>query len=456
MIKARHTFVYLLLLAAVAGYFCYFEVVKPRQQSASERLATKAFHFAIDQVSGLEVLVRGGKPLHLAKEDRWRMVEPITSDVDEAELNGLVSTLESLRNERQVMESADNLQPFGLQQPALTVRFKVGEAWHELLLGDKNPVGDAYYAKTGESAAVFLIAQGNWTVFNKGVNDLRRRQLLTFEPQSVIGLRVNWQDGSHVAVTRENGTTWKSLEQPEMAIKKSKVDNLLDQLQWMRARDFLADDTAGAAGYGLEPPDVSVNLQLKDNREVTLQLGKEDQGNKRVNALSSELPAIVQVEGSIVQELPKDLRTLENRSLLEFKSDRVKQVIWKMAETQGHAVHSGDNQWSLQDAAGKEQELKQSWRIRALLWELDETSYEQRLNDNPQPPEKPQGTLEFWDSQAKLGALLWGAPAAADTPMLTVWKSTGSGDEFQAVQVKAEVIRELEEKAQDLTNESEQ
>ena len=305
MIRARHTFVYLLLLAAIAGYFYYFEIIKPQQKSASERIATKAFHFAIDQITGLEVLVRGGKPLRLAKDGRWRMVEPITSEVDEAELNGLVSTLESLRNDRQVVASGDDLQPFGLQQPALAVRFKVGEVWHELLLGDQNPVGDAYYAKTGEHAAVFLIAQGNWAGLNKGVNDLRRRQLVTFEPQSVIGLRVNWQDGRQVAITRQNGAAWQSLEQPELVIKKSKVDNLLDQLQWMRAREFLADDTTGAAGYGLDPPEVIVRLQLEDRREVTLQLGKEDQGNKRVNALSSELPAIVQVEGSILQELPR-------------------------------------------------------------------------------------------------------------------------------------------------------
>ena len=126
-----------------------------------------------------------------------------------------------------------------------------------------------------------------------------------------------------------------------------------------------------------------------------------------------------------------------------------------MAETRGHAVQSGDNKWSLQDAAGKLQELNQSWRIRSLLWELDEVSYEQRLNGKPQPPEKPQGSLEFWDSKEKLGVLVWEAPAAADGQMLTVWKSTGSGDEFQAVQVKAEVMRKLEEKAQDLTSESE-
>jgi hypothetical protein len=455
MIRARHTFGYLILLAAVAGYFYYFEVVKPQQKSASERIAKKAFHFAVDQVTGLEILVQGGKPLRLAKDGRWRMVEPIASDVDEAELNGLVGTLEGLENERQVVASGDDLSPFGLQQPALTVRFKVGDAWHELLLGDKNPVGDAYYAKTGERTAVFLIAQGNWTVFNKGVNDLRRRQLFTFEPRSVIGLQLDWQDGSQVGVTRENDNSWKCQQHPETVIKKSKVDNVLDQLQWLRARDFLADDVAAAAGYGLEPPDVIVKLQLKDNREVTLLLGKEDQSTHRVAALSSELPAIVQVEGSILQELPKDLRTLENRSLLEFKTDQVKQVIWKLAATQGHAIHSGDSKWSLQDAAGKAKELKQSWRIRSLLWELDETTYEQRMRDNPQPPEKPQGTLEFWDSKEKLGALVWGAPVATDAPMVTVWKSTGAGHELQAVQVKAEVIRKLEEKAQDLTNESE-
>jgi hypothetical protein len=451
--KARHSFIYLLLLGAIAGYFYYFEVIKPQQKKEAERVAKKLFHFAVDQVDGLEILPRGGKAVRLNKDTRWHITEPITSDVDEAALNGVVSTLESLQPERQVVESSEDLKAFGLQDPALAVRFKVGEGWRELLVGDKNPVGDAYFAKTAERPAVFLLAQGNWTVLSKSANDLRRRQLLAFEPLTVTGLEVTWRDGSRLVVYKDSGGVWKSPDQPEMVIKKSKVDNVLDQIQWLRARDFLTDEVTGLAEHGLAPAEVTVKLHLKDNREEILQLGKQDTAKKRVVALSSELSAVVQVDDSLLQELPKQLRGLEDRSLLDIHTAQVKQVIWSLGQNQGHAVQTGDNQWSLKADSGKGEALKEPWRIRSLLWELGEAAYERRLQDNPAFPRQPQGTLEFWDAKEKLGSLAWEKPPQEDAPLTSLWKATGSDQKIQALQVKTELIRKLEDKVKDLARE---
>jgi len=143
MIKARHTLIYAIILAAVAGYYSYFEVFKTHQKQQAEQVARKVFQFAIDGINALEILPRGKPPVRLAKEAQWQIAEPIKADVDETSLTGMLNALETLQSDRQVVENSEDLKVFGLQEPALTLRFKSGEAWHELFIGDQNPVGDA-------------------------------------------------------------------------------------------------------------------------------------------------------------------------------------------------------------------------------------------------------------------------------------------------------------------------
>jgi len=94
-----------------------------------------------------------------------------------------------------VVSAAEDPAPYGLSEPSLKVRFRSRDTWMELLVGDKNPVGDGYFVKKADSPELFLIAVDEGRVLNRGVNDLRRKQLFAFEPENVVGMRLAWQDG---------------------------------------------------------------------------------------------------------------------------------------------------------------------------------------------------------------------------------------------------------------------
>ncbi len=450
MIKARHTLIYVVILAAIGGYFYYFEMYEPHQKQLAAQAARKVFHFTVDQVAALELLHRDQPPIRLEKQSHWQINEPIKAEVDESSLNGLLSALSGLQSDRQVVENTDDLKPFGLQQAALTVRFKSGDTWQELYIGDLNPVGDSYYVKTGDRPKVFLMARGNWSIFDKGVKDLRRRQLFTFEPQSVDSMEIIWQGGEHFSVNRDSNGVWNSADQVGKVIKKSKADQLLDHIQWLTARDFLAETTADAKQWGLDPPYVAVKLHLKDGQEVVLKLAKEDPGKKLATAASSQLDAIVQVEGGILQQLPKDLHGLEDLSLLSFKPDQVRAVAWIFAGGQGQLRRTDGSNWVWRLSGGKERPLNESWLIRSLLWELDEAEYEHRDQTAPEPAAEPGGYVEFWGPQEKLGAISWERPKTVENATVLMWLMSGEGVSPMAVQVKSEVVQKMEQKLTEL------
>ncbi len=90
MIRARHTLIYVIILAAISGYYTYFEVLKPSQKQEAEQQAKRIFQFRVDQVNALEILVRIKAPVRLVKEIQWRITEPIQAEVDPASLNGVL------------------------------------------------------------------------------------------------------------------------------------------------------------------------------------------------------------------------------------------------------------------------------------------------------------------------------------------------------------------------------
>lgn len=443
--KRYHSLVYFVILVLLGGYFYYFEVLKKEQREVAEKEAKKVFAFKTDQVGRVQIFAGDNETIRLTRETDWRIEKPVGSDTDEGAMMNLLDTLETLERERQVAEAPEDLKPYGLEKPALKIRFQVGEQWKELLVGDKNPSGESYYAKTGDQADVFLVEAGSRDVLNKGFDELRRHELFTFLPEDVTGILMKRSDNAtiHIEYSQE-GDTWKSPGDPEVNIRKSKVKNILDQLHWLRAEKFLENDVRNLTLHGLDSPEITIELQFREGRQATLRLGKNVENQDYVTAVSSELPAIVQVNVDILEELPKTLHDLEDRSLLAFDTESVSQVKWRMGEVQGHVIRMNADKWGKKSDQAKPEELKESWRVGSLFWELQDAEYEQEVKPAPNMPSQPHVRLELWDDQKKLETLVWDRSEKEPSAGTLVWIERE--EKIQAVRIKTETIDKIEEK----------
>lgn len=212
-----------------------------------------------------------------------------------------------------------------------------------------------------------------------------------------------------------------------MSIKASKVLNVLEQVHWLKARKFLENDPGNAQAYGLEPPYVTVTLTQPD-RTVTLRLSKKEGEKKTVAALSSELPAVVEVDAMILKDLPLALSSLEDRSVTGIPRDRVKGVKWLLAEEQGHVVRTEKDRWALKKDDKSSEPLKNSWAVQSLLWDLDDTEYKKKLDPEPARPGSGLAVLELWGDDVLLARLGWreegeaaGEDGAAGGETVPVW-----------------------------------
>jgi hypothetical protein len=441
--KWRSSLVYLLVLLLVGGYYYYFEVVQKEKRETAAREARKVFQFQPWGVTALTIKAKEKEKVQLKKDGQWKIVEPIKGDADNSSVDDFLGALSRLEAEHEVVAAPDDLKPFGLQEPSLVVAFQAGEQKWELLVGDKNPVGDGSYAKTSDLPKIFLIAEGNRPVLDKGLNELRRRQLFTFQLDDVVGVNLAGQEGRAITVDRAaDDKGWGVPGNPETKIKKSKMDNLIEQIHWLRAQNFLENEPKNLPAYGLEPPFATVTLRLKSGENAELRLAKKEKDGKQIAALSSQLPAVVQVASSILEDLPKELSALQDRSLLGFKPDTVNQVVWSLGDFQGHVVQMDESRWGFKAGEGQPEPIKDSWRVRSLLWDLGDAEYQAKLD--PVPPLMPQPScrIELRNGEKSLATVSWGKPPQEGREPVPVWVQRE--DETVVVSVDAELLRRIE------------
>ncbi|MCU0573794.1 MAG: DUF4340 domain-containing protein [Syntrophobacteraceae bacterium] len=451
--KWRHSLIYLAVLLVIAGYYYFFEVVKQAEREKAEAEAKKIFSLQADQISALELSAPDKPQVRLKREEgEWRITDPVASDVEKSAVESLVSTLAGLSWEVEVAREAQDFKPFGLTDPVpLKIRFTAGDRELELLVGEKNPVGRGTYARRGDASRVFLLETANWSLLNKGLDELRRRALFTFTPEEVTGLSLEWADGAGLHVLRDGGSdAWRAPERADMKIKESKVRNVIEQVQWLRAQSFVEEGLAGLESHGLMPPHARIRLQLVGERTAELTLAVKDaDAARQIKAASSELPAVVQVDAGILEDLPRDLPALEDRSLIGVKSRDVKEVRWTLGQARGHAVQLESNQWELRAESGQGAPLKEPWHLSSLLWDLQQAEYQRKVEPTPESPQEPHARMELLDAGRTLAVLTWEGTSgveqqpAGGAASKKVWVEEGG--QTTVFEVSREALQKAEE-----------
>ena len=105
-----------------------------------------------------------------------------------------------------------------------------------------------------------------------------------------------------------------------LEIKARKVQNLLDELHWLRAMDFAEKDAMPSSAQ------VEIRLHLKDGQTSVLNIADADQAKKQVIASSSEIEGPVLVASQILESIPRSVVSLADRSVIAAEAADIKEI----------------------------------------------------------------------------------------------------------------------------------
>ncbi len=443
--KTRTAFIYLAVFLLLAGYFYYFEVVRRQAQRDKEDADLHLFQIQKDQITSLHFDKADAKPIALNRNGHWQITEPIHSRADGFAVENVLSTLQSLRMEREVEAAAQNLQPYGLHNPKLHLSFEANGTPHQLRLGAKAVVGDQYYASGDQKNRVVLINATQQQSLDKGLFDLRTKKFFTFTSDQVDRIEIIRPE-SRLAVARLNKQRWQDAAASEIKIKSSRVEGLLSRLILLRAERFVQDGKDNMARFGLDPARIRISLAAEGKTE-TLLLGSSSE-EQTAYAKGENMAGVAMVAEKSLEEIPVTLSDLEDRTLFSFDLDQIKAVAIQLpGETARLERQKEKWNWSGNDHV-KEPE---NWQVNSLLWKLQELEYLPGAPPNKQPsPENVQlGLVLLTVNDKKLSTFTLPEVPADKSVRGVLWFS--KGDETQhPFWLSVESLRDLHESAKKL------
>ncbi|MCX7821962.1 MAG: DUF4340 domain-containing protein [Syntrophobacterales bacterium] len=453
--KWRFLIGYAVIFLALATYFFVFEVHKKRKETEAKESERRVFSLNVEDIREITIAKETEKILLVRENDRWRIVSPIETETDNPSVLGFVNTISDLRVKKWIGRERD-LTPFGLKAPPITISVKKSSNdLYRLAIGGKTPTEDGIYAMAFLNDAplgkepIFVIDAGLWGVLNKGLYELRRKELTAFEAPQVEKIKIRWHGEKERALTiTRDAEGWKLSDHPNIKVKKSRVDHIVDQIKWLRAQRFISNSKVDVTSFSLSNPLVDLDLTLYNRDPLKIQLGehKDQKGSDGVQkipsieALSSDLPFVTLVDRYILNELPKKPDDLQDRSLMGWKEEEIDKIVWRRSGDILELVRDEgkDSEWKFRKNQEKGySKLKEGWKVRSALWAASDIEYETMKEPVKSLPEKISNSVQFYGRDGKLlTEWNWWQEISSDPKdSLTLWVKTSDGDEIQVFTV---------------------
>ncbi|OLC81079.1 MAG: hypothetical protein AUH72_10200, partial [Acidobacteria bacterium 13_1_40CM_4_65_8] len=317
------------LIVVLAGLGAYIYFVSWRQADKTDTAKQDKVFVALepDKIEEVKVKSEKGDTTTIKKENgAWQMTAPVATKADESEVTGITTSLGQIAVVRVIDENPSDLKEYGLATPRIEINFKASgdKDYRKLYIGEKSPTGADLFAKRNDEKKVFLIPAFQESSFNKGTFDLRDKTLWKFERDKVDSLDVT-AGGKTIAMTRATGD-WKITKPVESRADFGAVEGLIGRLQSAQMKSIVADQATPAdlKKYGLEKPEVTVNVSTGSAKATLLVGGKAEDNTVYVRDLSR--PAVMTVESSLVDELKKGADDYRKKDIFEFRAFNANRV----------------------------------------------------------------------------------------------------------------------------------
>jgi hypothetical protein len=231
------------------------------------------------------ILERGPRKATFAKIDgTWKLTEPLEAEAEQADLDDFINALARLKADELVAEKPASLKPYGLDRPTAHWRFQSGDKEVlNLLIGanEKSGHGDGSrcYAKLATGDIVFLLDPKLTT---RVLSEYRNRTPWTSLDAAQVE-RVSYGYARNPFVLEKIGGNWQIAGKPDMAVKTETVNQALAALAGLRIERVVVDKDADLKLYGLEPPQLTLEVQTPTGKRV-LEIGNREGESKRYYA----------------------------------------------------------------------------------------------------------------------------------------------------------------------------
>ena len=215
------------------------------------------------------VLERGDRKITFAKVGvTWKVVEPLASAAESAELEALVADFGKLRADTWVGEKKGaDLKAFGLDRPRAKWTLLNGDQTVlTLSLGAKTPEGKVY-ATTDKSDLIGLLDQ---QLTARTLAEYRQRKPWQVDAAQASEISIATSLGKFML--EKTGPTWHDPDRPADSVDAAAVNELLSTLGALTVERYAIDKGANLKLFSLEKPEATLTITSAGAKHV-LEIG---------------------------------------------------------------------------------------------------------------------------------------------------------------------------------------
>jgi Domain of unknown function (DUF4340) len=311
--------------------------------------APKLISVDAKQIEDIRLAKTGTDPIELAKlADSWTIARPNPMAADQDAVNMLTGSLATLNADRLIDEHPASLADFGLTMPTdeVDLTLKGGKVM-KLLLGSDTPANTGTYAKLDSDPKVYTVPSYLKTSFDKTVNDLRDKRLLTFNQDKLTAVAVTGK-GQGVEFGKNAQGDWQITKPKPMRADSLQVDDLIRKLKDAKmdltsaksdpkeaAAEFAAGEKVGTASTTDNLGTQTVEIHKSKTTDA------KDSNAGGYYAKSSAVPGIYRVTGEIGGSVGKTADDYRNKKLFDFGFNDVSKL-----EINGTAYQKSGDKWT--------------------------------------------------------------------------------------------------------------
>jgi len=316
--KIRGLLIATLVFAALAGVLYWSDHRKSSAEAAKPSTDTAPTILKLDQnsVNKLELKKKDQPTIQLDKLGTdWKITEPKPFAADQSAISTMLSSLSSLNSERLVDDKSTDLQRYGLNHPSFELDISEKDnRGQRLLFGDDTPTGNAVYVALAGDPRIFTVAGYTKNSFDKNLNDLRDKRLLTVNADKIRRVELTGKQGD--IEFAHNKDEWQILKPKPMRANADAVSALVGKLTDARmdlsGPDTAAREAASAFNHGAPVAMVKVTdesgtqeLQLRKDKDVYY-------------AKSSVIDGAYKVGSDLGDAVNKQLEDFRNKKVFDF------------------------------------------------------------------------------------------------------------------------------------------
>jgi Domain of unknown function (DUF4340) len=305
------------LVALVLAAFVYFYEVrrKPASEASTESSSKPAFSLTSGDVKQIKIQRAGAAMDFERKSDGWYMTAPRSLRADGSALDGIAGTLSSVSVDRTFPATPDNLNSFGLKDPAVTVNFTLNNgSSHQVRFGSKDFSSSSIYAQIDDAKQVSLMSDSLFTSADKSPDDFRDKSLTNVATSDANFFDLVNSSGQVSGSKKDD--QWILSKPRAVAGDRSKIDALLSSVGTGQITKFVSDSNAGLAKYGLDNPAVRFQAKLADGKSLQLEVGKKDGANYYARDLSR--PGVFEITDNLYSILGDKYVDLRDKKIMHI------------------------------------------------------------------------------------------------------------------------------------------